>query len=235
MGIIFLTGSTGYMGRTLAGELLAKKHHVRALVRPGSEARVPAGCEIVPGDALDATTYRQRVMGAHTFVHLVGVAHPSPAKAAQFRAIDLVSIQAAVTAAKYAGIRHFVYVSVAHPAPMMKAYIEVRSAGEEMIRAAGLNATILRPWYVLGPGHRWPHALRPVYWIMERLPATRDAARRLGLVTLRQMTAALLAAVQHPATGVRVVEVPEIRRPPADTRSASETASRSSPAKSVSK
>ena len=158
--------------------------------------------------------------GADTFVHLVGVAHPSPSKADQFRAVDLVSIRAAVAAAQFAGIRHFVYVSVAHPAPVMKAYIEVRSAGEEMIRAAGLNATILRPWYVLGPGHRWPHVLRPVYWLMERLPSTRESARRLGLVTLEQMAAALVEAWSG-RRGVRVVEVPEIRRVPrANTPSA---------------
>ena len=121
------------------------------------------------------------------------------------------SIQAAVKAAKFASVRHFIYVSVAHPAPVMKAYIEVRSTGEELIRKAGLDATILRPWYVLGPGHQWPHALRPVYWLMERLPATRDSARRLGLVTLRQMAAALVRAVENPARGIRLVEVPEIR------------------------
>jgi uncharacterized protein YbjT (DUF2867 family) len=75
-----------------------------------------------------------------------------------------------------------------------------------------LSATILRPWYVIGPGHRWPMALLPAYWMAERLPATRDAARRLGLVTLDQMVEALVAAVEAPPSGVRVVEVPEIRR-----------------------
>ena len=40
---------------------------------------------------------------------------------------------------------------------------------------------------------------------------TRGAARRLGLVTLKQMVAALADAVDHPAGGVRVVTVPEIK------------------------
>jgi uncharacterized protein YbjT (DUF2867 family) len=212
MAIVFLTGSSGYMGRALAGRLLQEGHKVRALARPGSEGKLPKGCEVVLGDALDAATYREHVSNCETFVHLVGVAHPSPAKAAQFRAIDLVSIQAAVAAAKFAGARHFIYVSVAHPAPVMRAFIAARSAGEEMIRAAGLNATILRPWYVLGPGHQWPHVLRPIYWLMERLPSKRESARRLGLVTLSQMTAALLAAVDRPVQGVTVMEVPDIRR-----------------------
>jgi uncharacterized protein YbjT (DUF2867 family) len=58
-----------------------------------------------------------------------------------------------VSAAKEAGVRHFIYLSVAHPAPMMQAYLEVRIECEQAIQVAGLNATILRPWYVLGPGH----------------------------------------------------------------------------------
>jgi hypothetical protein len=30
-----------------------------------------------------------------------------------------------------------------------------------MIGQSGLNTTILRPWYVLGPGHYWPYLLKP--------------------------------------------------------------------------
>src|SRR5579864_5206834 len=116
-----------------------------------------------------------------------------------------------MTAAKQAGIEHFVYVSVAHPAPVMKAYIAVRAAVETMIEGSGLNATILRPWYVLGPGHRWPYALKPFYSVLERLPQTRDTARRLGLVTLDQMVLALRTVVENPTRGIRIVSVPEIR------------------------
>jgi hypothetical protein len=64
-----------------------------------------------------------------------------------------------------------------------------------------LNATILRPWYVLGPGHRWPYALLPFYKICEWLPFTRAGALRLGLVTLDQLLLALVQAVESPAQG----------------------------------
>jgi len=211
-----VTGATGYMGRRLTRELVRRGHVVRALVRPGSEGKLAAGCEAVAGDALNAATFQERVAPADTFVQLVGVAHPSPAKAEQFRTVDLASVRASAAAAAAAGVEHFVYVSVAHPAPAMQAYIAVRAEGEALIRAAGLHATILRPWYVLGPGHRWPIVLIPAYWLAERLPATRDTARRLGLVTLEQMAGALVDAVEHPAKSVRIVEVPEIRRAPVD-------------------
>ena len=211
MAYVFLTGATGFLGRNLAAELLRRGHRVRALARAGSEARIPAGCEAVTGDPLDAASYRGHVAPADTFVQLVGVSHPSPAKAAQFRSIDLKSAQAGVEAAVSAGIRHLIYVSVAHPAPVMKEYIAARSEAEEAIRASGLNATILRPWYILGPGRRWPLLLLPMYWVMGAIPATRESARRLGLVTIEQMVAALARAVERPARGVRVMEVPEIR------------------------
>jgi uncharacterized protein YbjT (DUF2867 family) len=209
---VFIAGGTGYIGRPLIQALLHDGHTVSALSRPGSQSKLPAGCTFVPGNALDASTYRDRVAPADTFVHLVGVAHPGPGKGDQFRAIDLKSIEAAVDAATQAGIRHFVYVSVAHPAPMMKDYIEVRMRGEDVIRRAGLNATIVRPWYVLGPGHWWPYALIPVYKLMEALPSTREAALRLGLVKHAEMVETLRTAVGQPVEGTRIIEVPQIRQ-----------------------
>lgn len=199
------------MGRTLIPALSKAGYKVRALVRAGSEGKLPPGCDPVTGDALDAQSYVDKISPCDTLVHLVGVTHPNPSKADQFRNIDLKSIQQAITAAKASGVRHIVYVSVAQPAPVMKAYVAARAEGETLVRASGLNATILRPWYVLGPGRRWPVLLLPIYWLMEMIPVTRESAQRLGLVTTQQMTNALLAAVENAPQGVRVVDVRGIR------------------------
>lgn len=206
-----MTGATGYIGSRLAARLVGRGHRVRALVRPGSEGKLPTGCEPVIGDALHGISYAPRIAPADTFVHLVGVSHPSPAKAAEFLRVDLASVAAAVPAAVTAGIGHFVYLSVAHPAPAMRAYVAARVRGEALIRESGLAATFLRPWYVLGPGHRWPLLLVPFYKVAELLPATREPARRIGLVTLPQMLAALVHAVETPVAGLRVLDVPAIR------------------------
>src|SRR5512143_612939 len=46
---VFVAGGTGYIGSRLVPLLLSRGHRVRALARPGSERRLPPGCEVVSG------------------------------------------------------------------------------------------------------------------------------------------------------------------------------------------
>src|SRR2546428_2728525 len=155
---IFIAGGTGYMGRRLVAELLKRGHAVRALVRKGSEGKLPPGCAAVVGDALVKESYAREVRAADapadTFVQLVGVSHPNPSKADEFRAVDLASARAAVSAAVEAGIQHFRYVRLAQPPPQMKAYVAVRGECEEVIRNSGLDCPVPPPRCVAAARHR---------------------------------------------------------------------------------
>jgi uncharacterized protein YbjT (DUF2867 family) len=214
MAWICITGGTGYIGSRLIPVLTERGHRLTAIVRPGSEKQIADNVSQVTADPLIENSYTDSIRGCDTFIHLIGVPHPSPAKAAQFRAIDLPSIRVAVKAARDAGIRHFIYLSVAQPAPMMEDFIAVRAEGEALLRACEMNGTFVRPWYVLGPGHWWPYAILPFYWIAELLPPTRESAKRLGLITISQMLGALVWSVDNPANGVRILDVPKIRQLP---------------------
>jgi uncharacterized protein YbjT (DUF2867 family) len=209
---VFVTGGTGYMGRRLIPALVTREHSVQAFVRRGSESRVPSDARAIVGDVLSRDSLAAAIPAGSVVVHLVGTPRPSPKKAAQFEALDFVSARECIAAAKTAGARHFVYVSVAQPAPIMRAYVDVRVRVEALLRESGLPHTIIRPWYVLGPGHRWPYLLVPLYWLWTAWPSTRDAARRLGLVTLAQMIGTLIWAVETAETESRIIDVPEIRR-----------------------
>ncbi|HEX5022376.1 MAG TPA: NAD(P)-dependent oxidoreductase [Candidatus Binatia bacterium] len=210
---ILVTGGTGFIGAHLIPVLIARGHRVRVLARRESSGRVIGGATAIIGDVLDGNSVRAALMPGDTLIHLVGTPHPNPSKADQFEKVDLISIRAAVAAAKSAAVSHLVYVSVAQPAPVMRAYLWVRTLGEMMIREAGLTATILRPWYVLGPGRHWPVLVKPLYKLAEMIPVTRRTAERLGLVTIEQMVNALVRAVEYPPMlgQQRIVDVPAIK------------------------
>jgi len=102
------------MGSRLASILLARGHEVRALTRIPSVAKLSPGCHPVFGSAVGGG-YDSHVPPECTFVHLVGVSHPSPAKAEQFRTVDLAALRVSVAAAVKAHARHFIFVSLRIP------------------------------------------------------------------------------------------------------------------------
>jgi uncharacterized protein YbjT (DUF2867 family) len=209
---VFITGGTGFMGQRLIPELLTRGWDVRALVRPGSEPKLPSGAQAVAGDATKPETFADQVKGCSTFVHLLGARHPGPHKGAQFESLDFASVAAAVAAAQFAGVQNFIYMSVAMPLPIMQSYVAARRKGEALLRESGLNATFLRPFYVIGPGRMWPLFLLPVYAVFNAIPRFQQEVKRLEFINHKNMTRALLYAVEHPAAGVRIWEAPEIRK-----------------------
>ena len=211
---VFITGGTGYMGRRLIPLLLERGYIVKALVRKGSENKLPEGCGYIIGDPFNASTFLNDIPEGATFVQLLGVSHPGPSKKDQFRVIDLASAKASAEAAKRAGVQHFVYVSVAQtPISFMTDYQQCRSEGEAAIRNTKIPATFIRPWYVVGPGHYWPLLFWPLFTILEWIPSTSKKARALRLVTLKQMLHTLLYAIDNiPTTGVNTIEIDSIRK-----------------------
>jgi len=210
---IFITGATGYIGTRLIKLLLSNDYKVIALVRKGSEHKVPAGVETVIADPFDAQSFQQYIPSGSVFVQLLGVAHPSPKKAIQFREIDLCSVKASADAAAFANISQFIYVSVAMwPSKLMQAYQQVRKEGEEYCLSKKLSCTFIRPWYVLGPGHWWPILLLPLYGLAELIPAWRKQARAKGLVSIKQMLKTLLNAIVQEPSPLRIYEINDIRK-----------------------
>jgi len=211
---VFVTGGTGYIGTRLIKKLVDRGHEVIALVRKGSENKVPAGAKIVTGNPFDASSFQDAIPQNAVFVQLLGVAHPSPKKKELFRTIDLVSVKASADAASVAMVSHFIYVSVSmNPSGIMKDYQDVRKEGETYCLSKNLNCSFIRPWYVLGPGHWWPVLLLPFYGIAELVPSWRQAARAKGLVSIGQMLQTLITVVEsNPPQKQHCIEIPQIKR-----------------------
>ena len=214
MSTIFITGGTGYIGSRLISRLVQKGHRVIALVRKGSKNKLQTGAEAIVADPFDASSFRSHIPAQSVFVQLLGVPHPSPKKAQQFRAVDLKSVKASADAAAETGVLHFIYAGVAmSESKLMKAFQDVRKEGEAYCRAKKLNCTFIRPWYVLGPGHWWPVVLLPFYAVAELVPLWRQRARAKALVTINQMLDTLVRVIKLPPQPLRIVEISRIRKP----------------------
>jgi uncharacterized protein YbjT (DUF2867 family) len=209
---VFITGGTGYLGRRLISLLLQSGYQVKALAREGSEQKLPGGCTPITGNPFDTSTFVNSIDQGSTFVQLLGVSHPGPSKKDLFYKIDFASVAASVAAAKQAEVAHFVYVSVAQtPTSVMQDYQNCRAKCEALIKDSGLKTSIIRPWYVVGPGHYWPLLFLPFFKVLEIIPQTSAKAKALRLVYLTQMLDTLVYAIVNPPNDLGIFEIEQIR------------------------
>ncbi|WP_374334052.1 NAD-dependent epimerase/dehydratase family protein [Aestuariivirga sp.] len=203
--IIAITGATGFAGRHTATELLARGHRLRALVRDPAKADLPEAVETVTGDLADAAALARLVDGAEAVIHLAG-ALTALKREAYFR-VNEQGTQALATAAETAKVRRFVHISsLAAREPQLSAYAASKRAGEDAItaRMAALNAIIIRPPAVYGPGDRGTLPLiaeltRPVAVI----PGRREA--RFSLIHVHDLARLIAMALTEGGQGLHEV------------------------------
>jgi uncharacterized protein YbjT (DUF2867 family) len=150
---IFLTGSTGFVGRHMLQRLLAEGHTVRALVREPARAAAPgqSGVEFVPGDVVEGAGLDQGMKGCDAVIHLVGIIVERGGNT--FARVHHLGARNVVEAAKRAGIARFIHMSaLGVRADGVAAYQATKWRGEEEVRKSGIPYCILRPSLIFGPG-----------------------------------------------------------------------------------
>jgi nucleoside-diphosphate-sugar epimerase len=161
---VLVTGASGFLGHAVCTVLVARDHEIAALVRrPGSE---PAGCTALDGDLGDAEALRRAVAGARPdcVVHLAAEI-ASQRDAGRVREINVEGTRRLLEACAALDGPRFVFTSTvvtgdAHGAeldedtelPVVTAYGRSKQEGERLVRDSGLDAVIIRPSHVYGPG-----------------------------------------------------------------------------------
>jgi uncharacterized protein YbjT (DUF2867 family) len=154
--MILVTGATGNVGRELVGLLDAAGAAVRVLVRdPARAAALPASAERVTGDLTSPRSLAAAAAGAdRMFLLTPGIA------------VD--TAEHAVRAARDAGVRHIVFLSstnvLGDPMPKMGRWHHAR---EEIVRASGVPATILRPGGFMSNALDWLPTIREANYVLD--------------------------------------------------------------------
>ncbi|HKC92333.1 MAG TPA: NAD(P)H-binding protein [Candidatus Limnocylindria bacterium] len=163
---IAITGGTGFAGRHLARALLSDRHDVIILAR-GVDKRDPSirgsGATFVAASTDAADSLRRAFSGCDAVAHFAGINREIGAQT--YERVHVRGTRAVVDAARAAGVRKIVYLSFLRArADCGSPYHESKWAAEEMVRASGLDYTILKSGVIYGRGdHLLDHVSRALY------------------------------------------------------------------------
>ena len=168
---VLVTGATGLLGSHLTEVLVERGERVRALVRPGEDARRLAhpAVEICRGDLADRAALDAALRGVDRVLHCAARTGPWGPPAA-YETANVRGLAALVEGALAAGVRRVVHVSsitvhgndvrgrADETAPLRvepNPYSRSKVAGERLlarlIREQGAPVTIVRPGWIYGP------------------------------------------------------------------------------------
>jgi NADH dehydrogenase len=194
---VLVNGASGVVGHAAVRALLALDE-VRATVRrPEAAAPLRAlGAKVAIRELDRADAIGEVVPRCHTVIHLVGGPNQADPDAL-FRA-NHGSVLAALEAAREAGVRRFVLVSVPGAAPdAAHPFLRAKGLAEEAVAASGLDHAILRCSHVYGVGGLWFTAA--VQGALASPPFVAGAGDQIVAPVLADDVAAVLAAIDDHA------------------------------------
>lgn len=217
-----ITGANGFVGRTLCAELLRRGHAVRAAVRT---ANIPVGqAEVAAVGAVDGGTgWTDALLGAETVIHLAARVHVMKDAAAdplaEFLKVNLQGTENLARQAARAGVKRLVYVSSIKvngegaegqrgfsesdrpnpPDPYGISKWQAEQALQRIAQDTGLEAVIVRPPLVYGPGVQG-NFISLMKAIDRGVPLPLAGANNArSLVYVGNLVDALIACATHPS------------------------------------
>lgn len=218
---VFLTGGTGLLGSHVAEHLVSAGHAVRALVRPGSDARFlrELGAELRAGDVTDKGSLAGAMRECDGLVHAAAVV-ASGATWESYRRVNVDGTDNVLSAAAEQGVRRAVHVSsvavyggaeVVERAPVDEDddldaalapgehYARSKRAAEEVAwrlhRAGAIEVTALRPSVVYGERDRVVVPLLARYLRSPLVFLVGDGRRNLALVYAGNVAGGIVRAL----------------------------------------
>ena len=151
--IALLTGGAGVVGKALCRELIARGVCVRVLTLPGDSLAksLPAEVDVRYGDVTDFKSIQSAFEGVDVVYHLAAILLST--KPGAFERVNTEGTRNVIRACMQARVRRFLYVSsISVTYPVLTNYGESKKKGESLVRASGMDWTIVRPTLVIGDG-----------------------------------------------------------------------------------
>jgi NAD+-dependent farnesol dehydrogenase len=212
---VLITGGTGYLGRAIVAELVARGHEPIIFARRATHAGLPG--RAIDGDVRDRQALVAAARDCAAICHsaaLVTVWRDDPR---EFDAVNVGGLQNALAAARETGIGRVVYTSTfmalapsGHTEPItLNDYQRTKVAAERVARQAcdaGAPLVVLYPGVVYGPGVLSEGNLLGrllADYVAGRLPGLIGAEHIWSFAWVTDVAAAHVTALEHGTVGQR--------------------------------
>lgn len=176
--LVVLFGGGGFLGRYVAQELLRSGARVRIAERDPLDAfflkplAALGQAQSIRADITKQESVARAVAGADVVINLVGVLK------GKFQDLHVTGAANVAEAAAAAGVKRLVQISAIGADPAAQsAYARTKGEGEQAVRAAFPNATILRPSIIFGPEDDFVNKFAGLISRLPYLPVIRSNVR----------------------------------------------------------
>ncbi|MCX4242937.1 NAD-dependent epimerase/dehydratase family protein [Paraliomyxa miuraensis] len=207
---VAVAGGSGFLGRHVVDALRERGHEARVLARRVDASMDRQGVEHRMLDAGAGPWPAEVLRGCEAVVNLVGIKAPRGSN--DFGRAHVGAVEHMIEACRAAGIERVVHVSVAQADDAVGGYAETKRQGERLVEDSGLQATVLRPGLIYGPGDDALRNLVRMVRLAPLVPVPRGATGPLPAVDVRDVATAVVEALERPRTVGATIDVvgPEV-------------------------
>lgn len=166
MGLDVVTGAFSYTGGAIARRLLADGRRIRTLTgHPNRASAIKDRVEVVPYAFDEPAALARSLEGARTLYNTYWVRFDR-ASVSFDRAIE--NSRRLFAAARDAGVKRIVHVSVTNPSPTSRfPYFRGKALVEQALAESGMSYAVVRPTIIFGAGDI---LMNNVAWLLRRFP-----------------------------------------------------------------
>lgn len=215
--LVTIFGGSGFLGRVIVRVLADEGWRIRAAVRRPNTANYlrPAGrvgqIQIMKANVRDADAVSAAMRGADAVINLVGILHESGAQ--RYRALHVEAAARIAEASARHGVARLVHVSSLGAGKDAAAhYFRTKAEGEDAVRAAFPEATIVRPSLVFGPDDDFFNRFASLARMLPALPLIGGGRMRFQPVYVGDVAAAVSRLLKDSRTAGKTYELagPEV-------------------------
>lgn len=204
--LVTLIGGTGFLGRTIARELIAKGHRLHIIGRhPDKAIELKTAGQVgqvvfTQADVTSVTSLKRIIPGSECVINLVGILYEKGEQ--RFHSLHTELAKYIAQIAKAEGVGQLIHVSalgVDHAKDSL--YAQTKLYGEEAVRHYFPEAVILRPSVIFGPEDQFFNLFAKLVRLLPALPLIGGGKTKFQPVYVKDIAELIIQLMEKPFLG----------------------------------